>query len=86
MAISEDKVRVVAYLDRGVVAQLEKAADEFGISVSSAVAACVECGLDDLQFFRFLGLTPRRIVLLKKVYERLREKYRTKVEGSEGTA
>lgn len=61
MAIGEDKVRVVAYVDKDVLACVDRIADEVGTSRSSIVNACIEGGLDDLKFLGLVGFTPRRL-------------------------
>ncbi len=61
MAIGENVARVVTYLDKDVLEKVDKLCSELNLSRSCVLAACIESGLEELNFFRFLGLPPRRL-------------------------
>ncbi len=71
MACPEGVVRVVAYMDEELVQQIDKISEEAGISRSRLVAACIEGGLEDLRFLRFIGLAPRRLARVGTALDKL---------------
>ena len=80
MAVGEDTVRVVGYIDKDLLEALDRVAAELGASRSGLLEACIESGLDDLRLLSFIGLTPGR---LRKAVLALRKIGILKVGGYE---
>ena len=64
MPVPEDKMQVSTYLEKKLVERVDWMCKELGITRSQFIGASIECGLDDLAFVDYVGLTPRRLRLL----------------------
>jgi len=70
--IPKGRTRIAITIDDDVLAAVQKIADEMDVPKSRIFEACIDSGLDDMDFFSFIGLPPRRFAALVRTFKRLK--------------